>query len=176
MIRPGSSYFTMPLRMTLVPSSVLPEPALPQMSVGRPAGRPPPVTSSSPGTPVSTLAIPRSRPRRWFIPLASLKASVRAGKPEEAATGKNFSQARLVRASGAHVAPGVDGDRLPGQMGGLERGEEEDPAHHVLDLGDAAERRRFADLVEPGPAAHGHHSLAGRRARRERVHGHAVRS
>src|ERR1051326_4464008 len=38
--------------------SVLPAPALPQMSVGRPAGRPPPVISSKPGMPVSSFCRP----------------------------------------------------------------------------------------------------------------------
>ena len=35
--------------------SVLPQPALPQISVGRPLGNPPPVISSSPWMPVGDL-------------------------------------------------------------------------------------------------------------------------
>lgn len=36
-------------------SKVLPHPALPHMSVGRPRGKPPPVISSSPWIPVGAL-------------------------------------------------------------------------------------------------------------------------
>src|ERR1051326_884614 len=38
--------------------SVFPAPALPQISVGRPAGSPPPVISSKPGIPVSSFCRP----------------------------------------------------------------------------------------------------------------------
>ncbi len=40
-----------------MPSSVLPDPGPPATSVGRPAGKPPKVISSSPGMPVGAFAI-----------------------------------------------------------------------------------------------------------------------
>src|SRR5439155_8096453 len=55
-------------------------------------------------------------------------------------------------------------------------GEEEDPAHHVLYLGHAPQRRRAADLLQAFAAAHGHDALAGRGAGRDRVDGDAVRA
>src|SRR5688500_9237729 len=43
---------TAPRTRKCKPNNVLPQPAPPQRSVGRPAGNPPPVISSSPGMPV----------------------------------------------------------------------------------------------------------------------------
>src|ERR1700733_7478777 len=49
---PGSPYSVAPRTRNSIASSVLPQPAPPQTSVGRPAGNPPPVISSSPRMPV----------------------------------------------------------------------------------------------------------------------------
>ena len=45
-----------PLTRNVMPNRVLPQPAAPQMSVGRPAGRPPSVISSRPSMPVAALS------------------------------------------------------------------------------------------------------------------------
>ena len=45
---PGSSNWVAPRTRNSMPSTVLPQPALPQTKVGRPRGRPPRVSSSSP--------------------------------------------------------------------------------------------------------------------------------
>jgi len=60
---PGSSKSSAPRSRNSMPKSVLPQPALPQMSVGRPRGRPPRVISSSPEIPVGAFA---SAPRAVF--------------------------------------------------------------------------------------------------------------
>ena len=49
---PGSPYSMAPCTRNSIASNVLPQPAPPQTSVGRPAGNPPPVISSSPRIPV----------------------------------------------------------------------------------------------------------------------------
>src|ERR1700722_394684 len=51
---PGSLYWVMPRIRNSVARRDLPQPAEPQTSVGRPAGRPPPVISSKPLMPVGT--------------------------------------------------------------------------------------------------------------------------
>ena len=53
---PGSSNSGIPRTRNSIAISVLPHPAGPQTSVGRPRGRPPPVTSSSPLMPVGVLS------------------------------------------------------------------------------------------------------------------------
>src|SRR5690349_5528838 len=53
---PGSPYSSAPRTRNSIPSSVLPQPALPQISVGRPFGSPPHVISSSPAMPVGVFA------------------------------------------------------------------------------------------------------------------------
>jgi hypothetical protein len=50
-----------------MPSSVLPQPAPPQTSVGRPAGNPPPVISSNPLMPVGHLEIDYVLPPRRLV-------------------------------------------------------------------------------------------------------------
>src|SRR5450432_2814099 len=52
---PGSSNCAAPRTRNSAASSVLPQPAPPQTSVGRPRGSPPPVISSSPRMPVGHL-------------------------------------------------------------------------------------------------------------------------
>src|SRR4029453_17864918 len=52
---PGSSYCVAPLTRKLIEKSVLPHPAPPHRSVGRPVGSPPPVISSKPSMPVGDL-------------------------------------------------------------------------------------------------------------------------
>src|SRR5579863_7074192 len=52
---PGSSNCTAPRTRNSAPNSVLPHPAPPQTSVGRPRGNPPPVISSRPWMPVGHL-------------------------------------------------------------------------------------------------------------------------
>src|SRR5271156_1853636 len=52
---PGSSNCTAPRMRNSAASSVLPQPAPPQTSVGRPRGSPPPVISSRPWIPVGHL-------------------------------------------------------------------------------------------------------------------------
>src|ERR1700682_1137600 len=49
---PGSPYSVAPRTRNSIASNVLPQPAPPQTSVGRPVGNPPPVISSSPRMPV----------------------------------------------------------------------------------------------------------------------------
>ena len=56
---PGSPYCVAPRTRNSSPSTVLPQPAPPQISVGRPRGSPPEVSSSSPAMPVGALAIGR---------------------------------------------------------------------------------------------------------------------
>ena len=58
---PGSSNSVAPRTRNSIPSSVLPQPALPQTRVGRPRGRPPSVISSSPWMPVGHLERPPER-------------------------------------------------------------------------------------------------------------------
>lgn len=53
---PGSPYSTAPCTRNSAASRVLPEPAEPQISVGLPCGKPPPVISSRPWMPVGALA------------------------------------------------------------------------------------------------------------------------
>src|SRR2546430_15863665 len=53
---PGSSYSSAPRTRNSRESSVLPQPAPPHTSGGRPRGSPPLVISSSPGMPVGALA------------------------------------------------------------------------------------------------------------------------
>ena len=70
---PGSLNSVAPRTRNSMPSSVLPQPALPQTSVGRPCGRPPIVISSKPRMPVGVLAKPGSASAatfalRLFIP------------------------------------------------------------------------------------------------------------
>jgi len=74
-----------------------------------------------------------------------------------------------------HVAAAVDRDGLAREVGGLGRGEEEDPAHHVVDLGDLAERRGLADLVQPRAAAQADHAFARGGAGCDRVDRDPVR-
>src|SRR5262245_48367156 len=52
---PGSPNFTAPWTRKLMAKRVLPQPAPPQMSVGRPVGRPPAVIWSKPSIPVGDL-------------------------------------------------------------------------------------------------------------------------
>lgn len=49
---PGSLNFTAPFTRNVMANRVLPQPAAPQTSDGRPAGKPPSVTSSKPVIPV----------------------------------------------------------------------------------------------------------------------------
>src|SRR6476659_11218858 len=56
---PGSPNWVAPRTRNSIASKVLPQPALPQTSVGRPRGRPPPVISSSPSMPVGALGSER---------------------------------------------------------------------------------------------------------------------
>src|SRR5581483_5492645 len=89
MMTPGSRNFRMPLRMTLIPSNVLPDPAPPHTRVGRPVGRPPPVMSSNPGTPVGVLASgtpPLLLPRfiRSSADAAALTVTYRRGRTASA--------------------------------------------------------------------------------------------
>src|SRR5688572_15985422 len=65
-------------------SKVLPQPALPQTSVGRPRGRPPPVISSSPSMPV--VALGRERLFGFWLIAALLIHCPRAA-PDRAAAG-----------------------------------------------------------------------------------------
>lgn len=58
---PGSSNWVIPRTRNSIASRVLPHPAGPQRSVGRPRGRPPPVTSSSPLIPVGAFGSAPSR-------------------------------------------------------------------------------------------------------------------
>src|SRR5215475_12691889 len=68
---PGSLKRVAPLCRNVTANSVLPQPAAPQMRVGRPAGRPPAVSSSSPSMPVGALGIPPA-----VLPAADCVASV----------------------------------------------------------------------------------------------------
>ena len=49
---PGSPYRVAPLTRNVIANSVLPHPAAPHTSDGRPAGKPPSVISSKPAMPV----------------------------------------------------------------------------------------------------------------------------
>ncbi len=64
---PGSPNCSAPLMRKLMARSVLPDPAAPQMSVGRPAGKPPFVISSSPCYSGTRFGQARGRKRRWRI-------------------------------------------------------------------------------------------------------------
>jgi hypothetical protein len=55
---PGSSYKVAPRTRNSMPKSVLPAPALPHTSVGRPDGSPPSVISSKPEIPVGSFFKP----------------------------------------------------------------------------------------------------------------------
>ncbi len=54
-----------------MPKSVLPQPALPQISVGRPLGRPPPVISSRPAIPDAHFSNDRCPASRTFMVASS---------------------------------------------------------------------------------------------------------
>ena len=56
---PGSPNCVAPRTRNSIAKSVLPQPALPQISVGRPRGSPPPVISSSPWMPTGALGSER---------------------------------------------------------------------------------------------------------------------
>src|SRR6516165_10040473 len=58
-----------------MPNRVLPEPAEPHRSVGRPCGRPPLVTSSRPRIPVAALPMVGNRPG-FACALAAMKTSL----------------------------------------------------------------------------------------------------
>src|SRR5689334_4078579 len=92
---PGSSNSVAPRTRNSMPKRVLPQPALPQISVGRPRGRPPPVISSKPVIPVG--AFSSEAPFKWECEARSMRSSLGRDshyRDTEAHDGRTFARYR----------------------------------------------------------------------------------
>src|ERR1044071_10124072 len=107
---PGSPTWTAPRTRNPAANSVLPHPAPPQTSVGRPCGKPPPVISSRPWMPVGHLGkrVPGETALSpfFFIQKFRFASGSAQGVPARAAV----RQRNLREDGGAFPRCGIDGD------------------------------------------------------------------